>query len=256
MDGEALREELLAAEQDVEATKARRTVSIALAVGFRRVADLLQTAGAIIGGDRAHGASPFGFGDDAVVGLATVIRIAADLTRAAVQLLDADNAYAAAALIRQLVEVEYLAWAFGSDHEEARRWLRSSAEERRRLWQPRHLRNRAGGTFRGADYAHHCELGGHPTPAALELAAAGRSVVGRWWFDLSAHGSSIWAYSLVAIDAYGYAEHVPDARTSHDVSSVIGKWRTADQLVAVMAEVRRLNEAGVSPLSSVPRRGD
>jgi hypothetical protein len=81
MDEEALREALSDAEQDVEAAKARRKVSITLAVAFRRIADMLQTAGAIIGGDRAQGESPFGFGDDAVVGLATVVRVAADLTR-------------------------------------------------------------------------------------------------------------------------------------------------------------------------------
>lgn len=243
MDEDTLREMISAAERSEEAVKARRTVSVALAVGFRRVAALLQTAGVIIGGDRVGGESPFGFGDDAVVGLATAIGVAADLVRGAVQLLDADNVYAAAALVRQLVEAEYLAWAFGADQEEARRWLRSSADERRRMWQPRHLRDRAGDRFRGADYRYHCELGGHPTPAALELVATnGQSAAGRWWFDLAAHGSSIWDYAAIAIDASGYQGHVPDAQTSAEVSAAISGWREADPLIPVIGEVRRLNE--------------
>jgi phage/plasmid primase-like uncharacterized protein len=47
-----------------------------------------------------------------VVGVATVAQISGELGAGAVALLEAGNNYAAAALIRQLVEVEYLASAF------------------------------------------------------------------------------------------------------------------------------------------------
>lgn len=44
--------------------------------------------------------------------------------------------------MRQLVEVEYLTWAFAEDEDEAMRWMRSTKEERMRFWQPRHIRAR------------------------------------------------------------------------------------------------------------------
>jgi|SRR5581483_1204959 len=91
------------------------------------------------------------------------------MTTSAAVLLEQDNLYGAAALLRQLVEAEYLAWAFAEDRVEAAAWLRSTNEKRREMWQPKHLRERSGGRFRAIDYAHHCECGGHPTPSAKRL---------------------------------------------------------------------------------------
>jgi hypothetical protein len=42
--------------------------------------------------------------------------------------------YAGAALVRQLVEVEYLAWAFETKDEESAKWLRSRREEREQFF--------------------------------------------------------------------------------------------------------------------------
>jgi hypothetical protein len=72
-------------------------------------------------------------------------------------LLDNGNLYAAAALLRQLVEVEYLAWAFAEDDEEAAAWLRSTKEERTKFWQPRltSLGKRSAGRFKGGFLQHH-----------------------------------------------------------------------------------------------------
>jgi hypothetical protein len=123
--------------------------------------------GNIIGPGRVDGSSPFGNGDDSLVSLGYLCETAASLIVGAMQLLDDANCYAGAALNRQLVEVEYLAWAFGEDQEEAALWLRSSRDDRLQRWQPRHLRQRSQGRFRGADYAQHCELGGHPTPQGV-----------------------------------------------------------------------------------------
>lgn len=89
---------------------------------------------------------------------------AASLVAGATSLLAAGNSYAASALNRQLVEVEYLAWTFGEDEEEARSWLRSNKQERLQRWHPRHRRERSAGRFRGSDYDEHCEYGSHPTP--------------------------------------------------------------------------------------------
>lgn len=92
---------------------------------------------------------------------------AAALVNGATSLIADGNLYAAAALNRQLVEIEYLAWAFENDLEEVGYWHRSTEDERRKRWQPRHLRQRSRGQFRGKDYALHCEFGGHPTPEGM-----------------------------------------------------------------------------------------
>jgi hypothetical protein len=56
------------------------------------------------------------------LGLACVVQVAGELGAAGTDLLERDKCYAALALLRQLVECEYLCWAFSEDHEEARRW--------------------------------------------------------------------------------------------------------------------------------------
>jgi hypothetical protein len=95
-----------------------------------------------------------------------VIRVGVSLVKAIDTLLP-ENAYASSALVRQLVEVEYLAWACAHAPEEAVDWLKSDSEARRKRWQPRHLRERSAGHFDAKDYANHCEAGGHPTPSGI-----------------------------------------------------------------------------------------
>jgi hypothetical protein len=129
----------------------------------------LWLAGHMIGPDRANKVSPYQFGSDAVVGLATIAQLAGQLCRGMTALLEIGSLYSAAALLRQIVETEYIAWAFAEDEDEAANWMRSSRDERLDCWQPRHLRGRSAGRFRAEDYHRHCEIGGHPTPASLQL---------------------------------------------------------------------------------------
>ncbi len=84
-----------------------------------------------------------------------------------IEMLRPNNSYSAAALVRQLVEVEYIAWACAKDPEEAIEWLQASPDERRKKWQPRHIRERSNGLFDWKDYGAHCEAGGHPTPDGI-----------------------------------------------------------------------------------------
>jgi hypothetical protein len=108
-----------AAGLDDDAAESRRQVCLTVATTLANAGDSLWVGGSIIGGDRVSGVSPFRFGSDAVVGLATVTQIGGELCSGTISLLDLDNRYAAMALLRQLVEVEYLAWAFAEDNEEA-----------------------------------------------------------------------------------------------------------------------------------------
>ncbi|HEY4226027.1 MAG TPA: hypothetical protein VGM70_09455 [Pseudolysinimonas sp.] len=107
-------------------------------------------------------------GDDARVFVAVhlVARVAVSLIEGARQLLP-QNVYSASALVRQLVEVEYLAWACGHDPAEAVDWLTSDRDARLRRWSPQRLRQRAEGRFDDQDYWDHCEAGGHPTPTGI-----------------------------------------------------------------------------------------
>jgi len=127
MDNVSLVRRLLTeAQHDPAAQESRVGVGRALTTAFREVGRLLWVGGAIIGADRVEGASPFELGSDATVGLATVAQIAGELCAGTMLMLEANNSYGACALLRQLVEVEYLAWAFAEDESEAAAWLRAS----------------------------------------------------------------------------------------------------------------------------------
>jgi hypothetical protein len=229
------RRDLSLAARDPLARAARVEVCLGLADGLRDVGQLLHVCGNIVGSDRVNGSSPFGNGSDAVVGLAGIIRIGALLCRGIVDLLNAGNVYSAAALSRQLVEVEYLSWAFANDHEEASSWLRSSREERLSRWQPRHLRNRAGTRFRAQDYADHCESGGHPTPAgALRLVDGPPKMADFIWYEAAIHGSSVWSYMIDAANALGTVGCIPDDLEIRVRQKVLA-WESRDQLIALFA---------------------
>lgn len=136
---------------------------------FKGLGEKLFVCGHILGPDRRDGVSPFGHGDDAVVAVSMLLRIGSELVSGCADLVDSGRQYAGAALVRQLVEVEYLAWAFEKNDEECRRWLRSTPKERHSFFTPAKLRQSADGHFRSADYSFHCELGGHPVPSSWRL---------------------------------------------------------------------------------------
>lgn len=217
---------------------AREGVCRALAATFRSAGELLWVCGYTLGTDRRDGISPFGFGSDATVGLALVIEIAGELFAGAITLLTDGNLYGCAALSRQIVEVEYLTWAFAEDQEEAMMWLRSTPDERRRMWQPRHLRERAGDRFRAADYHRHCERGGHPTPAAETLLPAHRKELwpGLSWLDLAEHGVSAWRYTMDAADRLGYGDQIRSTSETQGLPGAIAHWEQDDRLRKVAAE--------------------
>lgn len=232
MTEDELKDLLKSAAEDPAGVGYRRNLSKALGAAFADAGQALWHTGAIIGPDRAAGESPFEFGDDATVGLAIVAQIAGELISGAVLLLDQDNLYAAAALLRQLVEVEYLAWAFAEDQEEARDWLRSSTEDRQSFWKPGHLRSRSNGRFRSTDYKMHCNQGGHPTPDAMRLLPdhSARAHLGWWWSDLAVHGVSAWRYLEVAIDKFDWASPMSERPQVEPLLKLIEGWDQNDPL--------------------------
>lgn len=230
-----LRETIESASGDDRGEGLRLQLAESLAAAFSAGGQILWVGGYLLGADRSSGESPFEFGDDAAVGLSTVLLIAGELVSGAVAMLVADNRYAAAALVRQLVEVEYLAWAFAEDEEEARAWMRSSKEERQRFWQPRHLRERANGRFRGSDYGEHCGRGGHPSPEGVVLLpghSTPESIGPIWACDLVMHGLSVWSYALSAAEKVGYGNELADLEETKALSEAEVSWRDGDPLIA------------------------
>jgi len=130
---------------------------------------LLQGLGLIVGDGPSSGSSRKGGGADAAVAVGVLARTASELIGTSGSLLAGKGHYAGAALLRQIVEIEYLTWAFANEERDAAAWLRSTHEQRRELFQPAHLRRSSGGRFNDLDYRHHCELGGHPVPRGLHL---------------------------------------------------------------------------------------
>jgi hypothetical protein len=184
---------------DPEAAALRERVLDQLIEGFKRVGEVLRTAGTLFGAGRNAGGTK---GDDRLVGMGYIASTAAELLRGVSLLLREGNVYGAAALVRQLVELEYLAWAFAEDHDEAASWLLSTREDRLARWQPRHIRQRSADRFRGKDYGSHCERGGHPTPIGCRGLISGDQDVNIAGQNLEAvlHGSSAWRYLIAATD--------------------------------------------------------
>lgn len=210
-----------------------------IAETLARVGNVLWATGFIFGDDRVSLASPYEFGEDATVGVATVAQIGGELARGAVVMLDAGNLYAAGALIRQLVEIQYLAHSFEEQHEIAAQWLRADHEERRNFWSPRHLRRRAGGKFLSSDYSHHCEMGGHPTMSSFPLLPGHQMLHPEFlWVDLANHLVGIWQH-VSACSERLVGGPVPEAWAIPDIAASVMSWSAKDGLSTALVELNR-----------------
>ncbi|MDQ3571456.1 MAG: hypothetical protein M3383_01185 [Actinomycetota bacterium] len=232
------------AERD-SAQPERRCACDVYAETLAEIGQLLWVTGSLLGPDRPEGTSPFGFGDDDIVGLATVCQIGAELARGAIDLLEDGNVYASQALVRQLVEVEYLALAFAKEDSIAREWIRADRPDRLNFWSPTELRKRSDGAFLRGDYWAHCERGGHPTPVALQLLPDhDQSPVVFEWVDLSGHLFSLW--SSVATAILVRKDRLPEEATaSFDrVAEAQSQWLEADEMTMVVRAMHQFGRRG------------
>lgn len=159
-----------------------------------RLGELLFVHGAIIGHGRVSGSSRDGYGDDEVVALAVLVETSAELGSSAVTLLRQDQAYGAAVLLRQIIEVEYLIWLFSDEPKAASAWLNAGEGGAWPAFSPSSIRKKAAGEFSADEYHYHCELGGHPTPNARELLRNhSRGGDSSWlWDELQCHLERLW----------------------------------------------------------------
>jgi hypothetical protein len=195
----------------------------------------LWVQGALLGGDRVEGRSPFDFGSDDVVGLATVCQVGGELARGAIDALKKANVYAAQVLIRQVVEVEYLANAFAEKDEIAAEWMRADRDQRRKFWSPAQLRRRSSGKFLSEDYWDHCDRGGHPTREALPYLPEHEGLPPAFvWADLAGHLYGTWSGVVRAVEVRGdqVGNHVRGSFPK--VARAEAAWLDKDKLTLVL----------------------
>lgn len=189
---------------------------------------------------------------------ALVAEISGQLVSGALLLLRDGNEYAASALVRQLIECEYLLRAFRLDFAEAARWHDANDRER---WDfsPKNLRKIGG--FDDKEYANHCNAGGHPNPAGRPLiqlpramadlerkvtgSASKLDVVRGLWLDLAFHCDRTWR----ALAELLTAEHARFEHAGSTVNSIEAvarsrlEWQEADTLATHAGQVIAALEA-------------
>ncbi len=174
------------------------------------------------------GQSLYGQGKDGVVAVSMLLRIASELISGSADLISGGRHYAGSALIRQLVEVEYLSWAFEMNNEVSLQWLRSTHEDRKNFFTPAKLRKAAGERFRSVDYSYHCELGGHPVPGSWVLIHGDVAIAQLMLSDCLGHSGRIWDHIV------GWAKDSPDGAAvlskSEEMLNNYTHWKSVDVL--------------------------
>ncbi|WP_157124995.1 hypothetical protein [Nocardia pseudovaccinii] len=177
--------------------------------------------------------SVFGHGDDRIAAVGYLILSTSSLGSAIAGLVDT-NPYPAWALMRQLVEVEYLAWAFAENSDEAGAWLRSTKQERTSQFSPRHVYRKTNNSYRSQDYELHCELAGHPTPTGLRMLGSQDPRIPEGALsEFINHGGGVWEHIVAVAKKLANEHSVPlddflDVGAAEEVTGAVTRWRTED----------------------------
>src|SRR6267143_4413528 len=225
------REAISLAANDKKLRKQRGQLAHFTSEIFLSAGTELHVLGHLVGSDRTDGVSPFGHGSDETVAVSVLLRIASQLMSSSADLFEDGRKYAAAALLRQMVEIEYLAWAMETRDRDGERWLRSSRQERESFFTPAKLRTAAEGKFRGKDYGYHCELGGHPVPGASVLLNDDSVVSQLLLADLLGHAGRIWDHLIGWSRKSSNGE--PILSRGLEMSERFGAWKFKDPLAAL-----------------------
>jgi hypothetical protein len=178
----------------------------------------------------------FGLAEGARRALAIVAQMGAELAVGACLLYESERWYAGAALVRQLIEVEYLLFLFATEPSEAQRWLTASPDDVRRMFSPKNMRERSKGRFRASEYDVHCEVGGHPRLRGHVLLREHLTPLqhdpldlfdpGVQWVDLAQHVERMWGHYVVAVEIHSPTNVYPDRFDR--VNAQIAAWRESD----------------------------
>jgi hypothetical protein len=161
----------------------------------------------------------------------------AELAIGACQLYEAERWYAGAALVRQLIETEYLLYLFARDQAEPEKWLKASEEEARVMFSPKTMRERSRGRFRASEYFTHCEIGGHPRLSGHVLLREHLTPMSQragnlfdpkvQWVDLAQHLERMWGHYVAAVALHSPSNFYPDR--FRQVDEAIQAWRASDR---------------------------
>jgi hypothetical protein len=167
---------------------------------------------------------------------AMVLQMAGSLALGSIAMLEAENWYASSALVRQLIETEYLLFRFATDPTEATRWLSATSTEIRRLFGPGAMRKRSDTKFRVEEYAAHCDHGGHPNPRSAYMLPEHSLVpatipLGSFnakWFDLAQHLERVVRVMATSVRANGMAHVGLVSQALNDTGAALERWETED----------------------------
>lgn len=219
---------IASAVQDESLIKFRFELAHFAAETFLNSGKELQVFGHIFGTDRKTGASTHGHGDDETVAVSILLKTAAQLISASADLFKDGRSYAAAALLRQIVEIEYLAWAIETNDKDGEKWLRSDRKEREEFFKPSKLRKASNGKFRSQDYGYHCEFGGHPVPGVDGLLDNRLDMQQVLLSDLLGHAGRIWNHFA------SWAKNKPQGKylylRNQQMSEKYSVWKSLDPL--------------------------
>lgn len=173
-----------------------------------------------------------------------VLQISGRLAHGAIDMLKSENWYAAGALVRQLIETEYLLFRFSADRAEAERWLAATPAEIRNVFSPGAMRKRSGQHFRVEEYAVHCELGGHPNPRAGFLLPEHALVpdhlpfgsVNWLWVDLGQHLARI-GFLMGELVQSSFSDVGIAHQSVREVQAAIDQWKSYDVWSAVQFSI-------------------
>jgi hypothetical protein len=221
MERAAFREELARWAEDETVHSSRVAVCRTVTEALRQAGQSLYVGGWVLR-------------NQAMESLGAVTEMGAELASGAVQLFDVELWYAGAALVRQLIEVEYLTWRFSEDPSVASSWLASSPAEIRQRFAPKAMRQESAGRFRDKEYWTHCGHGGHPSPQGRLLLKNHSNPIGsqRWaWADLAQHLERLWGHLESALQTAG-AEDIVAAKGGETAANAIAAWHEKDPLAA------------------------
>ncbi|MEY2485957.1 MAG: hypothetical protein QOH39_1605 [Verrucomicrobiota bacterium] len=178
----------------------------------------------------------FGAAEGARRALAIVAQMGAELALGAAQLYEANRWYAGAALVRQLIEAEYLLFLFATDDNEPEIWLHASEAEAKRAFSPSQMRERSRGRFRVGEYQTHCRIGGHPRLAGHILLKEHITPISAsppklfdpaiQWVDLAQHLERFSTHYMAAVVKHSPINVYPDRFAK--LAQLASDWRAAD----------------------------
>jgi hypothetical protein len=162
---------------------------------------------------------------DTLTALSLMTVTCAALTGGIYQLAEHGNLYPASALLRQLVEAEFIMWRFAQDVDSMAAWLNSTEEERRTAWRPSTIYRDTNNEYRQKDYAGHCELCGHPTPIGTRIAAGVQSSIplASLFSDEIHHSRDAWQHLM---QAAGLIDARFGTKTAADLAALNSAFRT------------------------------